>query len=75
LTLDRLNQIRLSCDFRDGYNKWRDAKKPTAILLELCRKNGIPSPEYRESEIKVLNMIFKIPNEAFPEGGNGILIF
>uniref|UniRef100_A0A673IGM9 Copine-3-like n=1 Tax=Sinocyclocheilus rhinocerous TaxID=307959 RepID=A0A673IGM9_9TELE len=52
---------------KDGYNKWRDAKKPTAILLELCRKNGIPSPEYRESEIKVLNKIFKIPNEAFPE--------
>ncbi|XP_051958046.1 fer-1-like protein 4 isoform X2 [Xyrauchen texanus] len=52
---------------KDGYNKWRDAKKPTAILLELCRKNGIPSPEYRESEIKVLNRIFKIPNEAFPE--------
>uniref|UniRef100_A0A9J8AXH0 Fer-1 like family member 4 n=1 Tax=Cyprinus carpio carpio TaxID=630221 RepID=A0A9J8AXH0_CYPCA len=52
---------------KDGYNKWRDAKKPTAILLELCRKNGIPSPEYRESEIKVLNKIFKVPNEAFPE--------
>lgn len=52
---------------KDGYNKWRDAKKPTAILSELCRKNGIPSPEYRESEIKVLNKIFKIPNEAFPE--------
>uniref|UniRef100_A0A9J8CK52 Fer-1 like family member 4 n=1 Tax=Cyprinus carpio carpio TaxID=630221 RepID=A0A9J8CK52_CYPCA len=48
---------------KDGYNKWRDAKKPTAILLELCRKNGIPSPEYRESEIKVLNKIFKVPNE------------
>uniref|UniRef100_A0A8C1D0P5 Fer-1 like family member 4 n=1 Tax=Cyprinus carpio carpio TaxID=630221 RepID=A0A8C1D0P5_CYPCA len=52
---------------KDGYNKWRDAKKPTAILLELCRKNGIPPPEYRESEIKVLNKIFKVPNEAFPE--------
>nr|XP_021335523.1 fer-1-like protein 4 [Danio rerio] len=52
---------------KDGYNKWRDAKKPTAILLELCRKNGIPSPEYRESEIKVLNKIFRVPNEAFPE--------
>uniref|UniRef100_A0A672KVK3 Fer-1-like protein 4 n=1 Tax=Sinocyclocheilus grahami TaxID=75366 RepID=A0A672KVK3_SINGR len=48
---------------KDGYNKWRDAKKPTAILLELCRKNGISPPEYRESEIKVLNKIFKVPNE------------
>uniref|UniRef100_A0A672KT84 Fer-1-like protein 4 n=1 Tax=Sinocyclocheilus grahami TaxID=75366 RepID=A0A672KT84_SINGR len=49
---------------KDGYNKWRDAKKPTAILLELCRKNGISPPEYRESEIKVLNKIFKVPNET-----------
>lgn len=56
------------CDCRDGYNKWRDAKKPSAILAELCRKNAIPSPEYRELEIKVLNKIFKVPDEAFPEG-------
>uniref|UniRef100_A0A3B4VIG5 Fer-1-like protein 4 n=1 Tax=Seriola dumerili TaxID=41447 RepID=A0A3B4VIG5_SERDU len=52
----------------DGYNMWRDAKKPSAILAELCRKNGIPSPEYRTSEVKVLNKIFKIPPEAVPEG-------
>ncbi|XP_029006107.1 fer-1-like protein 4 [Betta splendens] len=52
----------------DGYNKWRDAKKPSAILAELCRKNGISSPEYRTSEVKVLNRIFKIPPEAVPEG-------
>ncbi|XP_071369375.1 fer-1-like protein 4, partial [Centroberyx affinis] len=51
----------------DGYNKWRDAKKPSAILAELCRKNGIPSPEYRTSEVKVLNKLFKIPPDATPE--------
>lgn len=67
-----LNQMKLlkhmSCDDRDGYNKWRDAKKPCTLLAELCRKEGIPSPEYRESAVKVLNKIFKIPNEDFPEG-------
>ncbi|XP_039972477.1 fer-1-like protein 4 [Xiphias gladius] len=52
----------------DGYNIWRDAKKPSAILAELCRKNSIPSPEYRPFEVKVLNRIFKIPPEAVPEG-------
>ncbi|XP_063071629.1 fer-1-like protein 4 [Engraulis encrasicolus] len=52
---------------KDGYNKWRDAKKPSALLAELCRKNGIPSPEYRDAEVKVLNKIFKVPPEAFPE--------
>ncbi|XP_039590653.1 fer-1-like protein 4 [Polypterus senegalus] len=51
----------------DGYNKWRDARKPTAILAALCRKNNIPPPEYRESEVKIVNKIFKIPVEAFPE--------
>ncbi|XP_076124796.1 fer-1-like protein 4 [Alosa pseudoharengus] len=52
---------------KDGYNQWRDVKKPSAVLAELCRKNEIPSPEYRDSEIKVLNKIFKVPPEAFPE--------
>uniref|UniRef100_A0AAY4DVA5 C2 domain-containing protein n=1 Tax=Denticeps clupeoides TaxID=299321 RepID=A0AAY4DVA5_9TELE len=52
---------------KDGYNKWRDTKKPSAILAELCRKNAIPSAEYRDSEVKVLNKIFKVPPEAFPE--------
>ncbi|KAM4587956.1 fer-1-like protein 4 [Odontesthes bonariensis] len=52
----------------DGYNQWRDAKKPSTILAELCRKNCIPSPEYRTSEVKVLNKIFKIPPDAVPEG-------
>ncbi|KAM9362008.1 fer-1-like protein 4 [Symphorus nematophorus] len=51
----------------NGYNAWRDAKKPSAILAELCRKNGIMSPEYRTSEVKVLNKIFKIPPDAIPE--------
>ncbi|XP_033938430.1 fer-1-like protein 4 [Pseudochaenichthys georgianus] len=52
----------------DGYNVWRDAKRPSAILAELCNKNGILSPEYRTSEVKVLNKIFKIPSDAIPEG-------
>ncbi|XP_003447761.1 fer-1-like protein 4 isoform X1 [Oreochromis niloticus] len=51
----------------DGYNMWRDAKKPSTILNELCRKYGIPSPEYRPSEVKVLNKIFKVPPDAIPE--------
>ncbi|KAK1901731.1 Fer-1-like protein 4, partial [Dissostichus eleginoides] len=52
----------------DGYNVWRDAKRPSAVLAELCSKNGILSPEYRTSEVKVLNKIFKIPSDAIPEG-------
>ncbi|KAK0146183.1 Fer-1-like protein 4 [Merluccius polli] len=51
----------------DGYNKWRDAKNPSTILADLCRRSGITSPEYRPSEVKVLNKIFKIPPDAIPE--------
>ncbi|KAM6979612.1 fer-1-like protein 4 [Aplochiton taeniatus] len=51
----------------DGYNMWHDANKPSTILADLCRKNSIPAPEYRVSEVKVLNKIFKIPPDAFPE--------
>lgn len=47
---------------------WRDGKKPSAILAELCKSNGVPPPEYRMSEVKVLNRIFKIPPDAVPEG-------
>ncbi|CAL8360491.1 unnamed protein product [Lota lota] len=51
----------------DGYNKWRDAKNPSTILADLCRSSGISAPEYRPSEVKVLNKIFKIPPDAVPE--------
>ncbi|XP_019716008.1 fer-1-like protein 4 [Hippocampus comes] len=51
----------------EGYNAWRDAKKPSVILSELCKKNGIQAPEYRPAEVKVLNKIFKIPADAIPE--------
>ncbi|XP_061731426.1 fer-1-like protein 4 isoform X1 [Nerophis ophidion] len=52
---------------KNGYNMWRDAKKPSVILSELCKTNGIPSPEYRPNEVKVLNKVFKIPADAIPE--------
>ncbi|KAF7238942.1 Fer-1-like protein 4, partial [Varanus komodoensis] len=51
----------------EGYNMWRDAFKPSHILESLCKKNALPSAEYRKEEVKVNNKIFKIPPEAFPE--------
>uniref|UniRef100_A0A670XR08 C2 domain-containing protein n=1 Tax=Pseudonaja textilis TaxID=8673 RepID=A0A670XR08_PSETE len=51
----------------EGYNIWRDAFKPTHILESLCKKNALPSAEYRAEEVKVNNKIFKIPPEALPE--------
>ncbi|XP_072296115.1 fer-1-like protein 4 [Eucyclogobius newberryi] len=51
----------------EGYNMWRDAKKPSNILTELCQKHNIPDPEFRTNTVKVLNKIFKIPPDAVPE--------
>uniref|UniRef100_A0A8C2HLQ1 Fer-1 like family member 4 n=1 Tax=Cyprinus carpio TaxID=7962 RepID=A0A8C2HLQ1_CYPCA len=51
---------------KDGYNKWRDAKKPTAILLELChfgaaellKKNKKTEEDYAElDEHKALSVL------------------
>lgn len=54
--------------YRNGYNMWRDAFKPTQILDSLCKKMSLPAAEYRREEVKVGNKIFKVPPEAFPEG-------
>ncbi|EFN77733.1 Otoferlin [Harpegnathos saltator] len=41
-----------------GYNVWRDRERPTQILELLCRTNNLPSPEYREGEVKIGKQIF-----------------
>ncbi|CAF1235979.1 unnamed protein product [Adineta ricciae] len=32
-----------------GYNAWRDTKKPTTILSELCQTTSLASPKYSEN--------------------------
>jgi hypothetical protein len=32
--------------FSAGYNTWRDTKKPTIILIELCRTTETEAPTY-----------------------------
>lgn len=70
--LKMFSMFSLPC--RNGYNMWRDAFKPTQILDSLCKKNLLPSAEYRWEEVKVNNKIFKVPPEAFPEGMEGLEI-
>lgn len=41
-----------------GYNAWRDRERPTQILDLLCKRNNLPSPEYREREIKIGKHLF-----------------
>lgn len=34
---------------------WRDSKKPSAILDELCRKNHLKPPEFPDSSSVIVN--------------------
>ncbi|XP_047543400.1 otoferlin-like [Vanessa atalanta] len=44
-----------------GYNRWRDAMKPTQILAKLCKDGKIDPPIYEYGRIKVGRTIFNMP--------------
>ncbi|XP_064410290.1 otoferlin-like [Latimeria chalumnae] len=52
-----------------GYNSWRDSRKPTQILLKLCKEHGLPEPIYLEKEVKINNAkVFDIPEDVLLQG-------
>ncbi|XP_068632419.1 otoferlin-like [Battus philenor] len=44
-----------------GYNKWRDAMKPTQILAKLCKDGKLDPPIYEYGRVKVGRTIFNMP--------------
>ncbi|XP_050361136.1 otoferlin-like [Nymphalis io] len=44
-----------------GYNRWRDAMKPTQILTKLCKDGKIDPPIYEYGRVKVGRTIFNMP--------------
>ncbi|XP_075247387.1 otoferlin-like isoform X2 [Convolutriloba macropyga] len=52
-----------------GYNKWRDAEKPTQILTRLCRDLKIPEPIYKDNKVKVGGKIFRGKTSIVDEMG------
>ncbi|ELR53294.1 Fer-1-like protein 4 [Bos mutus] len=55
----------------DGYNAWRDAFRPSQILVGLCQRCGLPPPEYRVEAVKVGSKLFLTPPETLPSGIRG----
>lgn len=55
----------------DGYNAWRDAFRPSQILVGLCQRCGLPLPEYRVEAVKVGSKLFLTPPETLPSGIRG----
>lgn len=47
-----------------GYNAWRDRERPCQILRQLCRRNGLPLPEYWEDYVRIGRRKFVCPREA-----------
>ncbi|CAH0716714.1 unnamed protein product, partial [Brenthis ino] len=44
-----------------GYNRWRDAMKPTQILAKLCKDGKLDPPVYEYGRVKVGRTIFNMP--------------
>jgi len=38
---------------RYGYNTWRDALKPTALLEKMCKEAGLDEPTYQPGHVIV----------------------
>ncbi|XP_026730449.1 otoferlin-like isoform X2 [Trichoplusia ni] len=46
-----------------GYNRWRDAMKPTQILAKLCKDGKLDPPVYEYGRVKVGRTIFNMPTD------------
>ncbi|XP_076646228.1 otoferlin isoform X2 [Halictus rubicundus] len=46
-----------------GYNKWRDATKPTQILSKLCKDGKIDGPVYSHGRVAIGRKTFSLTNE------------
>lgn len=61
---DRLRSKHLAClgipriYNKSGYNIWRYPVLPTEILEDICRREGIKSPEYQEDEVVLQKKVF-----------------
>ncbi|XP_053624309.1 otoferlin-like isoform X2 [Plodia interpunctella] len=44
-----------------GYNRWRDALKPTQILAKLCKDGKLDPPVYELGRVKIGRTVFNMP--------------
>lgn len=50
--------------FRCGPNKWRDCKKPSVILEDLCAKNHLAPPMFPDNATVVVNGVEYRDNDS-----------
>ncbi|GBP13671.1 Otoferlin [Eumeta japonica] len=54
-------KVELLVYLRQGYNRWRDAMKPTQILAKLCKDGKLEPPIYELGRVKIGRTIFNMP--------------
>ncbi|KAI4500926.1 hypothetical protein M0802_004137 [Mischocyttarus mexicanus] len=59
---------RATCGFprrydETGYNKWRDAMKPTQILSKLCKEGKVDGPVYSHGRVTIGRKTFSLSND------------
>lgn len=42
----------------EGYNAWRDAIKPTDLLIKLCKENRLDSPRFTPGRITIGEKVY-----------------
>lgn len=49
----------ISSEYSQGsYNLWRDKNRPTEILANICKENGLQTPIYYSNKVKVADVSF-----------------
>ena len=53
-----------------GYNKWRDPVKPSAILQRLCKDYKLDGPHFQPGKCRIQKWIFCAPDTILDDAGN-----
>lgn len=53
----------------EGYNAWRDAIKPTELLVKLCKENRLDSPHFTPGRITIGEKVYT-GKTVFVDEGN-----
>ena len=59
---------------RNGFNKWRDPIKPTAILQRLCKDLKLDGPHFTPGKCRVNKWVFCAQENIFDDNGQSLFI-
>jgi hypothetical protein len=57
------------CNFRFGYNQWRDSIPPSVIVEKLCKDNKMLPPDYKFESVYIGGRTYYAEGEIENEAG------